>query len=94
MRFVDGEQRDIATLEQGEGAILHQSFRCDVDEVQCAGDELALDGLLLGKRLARIQERGCYAGFLECVHLILHQGDQWRYDDAGAVPNKSRDLVA
>ena len=44
--------------------------------------------------LRRVQERGAHADGLEGVDLVLHQGDERRDDDAGAVADERGHLVA
>ena len=44
--------------------------------------------------LGGIDERGLDTSILQPVHLVLHQGDQGRYDDGQTVQKSGRNLIA
>ena len=50
-----------------------------------AGLRLVQSGIITG---------GAYPVGNEAIHLILHQGDQWRHNDGDTGPVQRRDLVA
>ena len=85
MRLVDREQRDLRSLEQLEAARRRETLRRDVDEVELAGDERALDATRFVRIDGRIERRCAYAELGERGDLILHQRDQRRHDDTGAL---------
>ena len=84
MRLVDGEQRDLVARQQRQRALLHEPLGRDVEQVERAGRELALDCVLRRAVERRIEERGFDADVAQRVDLILHQRDQRRDDDARA----------
>ena len=98
VRFVDGEQADARSLKQIEEARRHQPLGRHVDEVQPPGRQIALDLRGLGARQRGVEVRGAHAGFFQRGHLVLHQRDQRRNHNAGAlptpVPHECRYLIA
>jgi len=94
VRFVDREQRERRTLEEIEATRRDQPLGRDVEEIELARDERALDLLRLGRAERRIEERRTHAGQTQRVDLILHQGDERRYDHARALAHEGRHLVA
>src|SRR6185503_303348 len=73
---------------------LQQTFRGDVQQLQVTTLELgeAPRDLLAIER--RVDERRFDAVVLQLAHLILHQRNQRRYDDADAGPKQRRQLKA
>jgi hypothetical protein len=94
VRLVDREQGDAATVEQPLGRRDAEPLRCDVQQVEVAGDERALDFLALPRLLRRVEEPRAHAERAQGVDLVLHQRDQRRDHDADAVAHERRDLVA
>ena len=98
MRFVDGEQADARALQQFLETGRHQALRRDVEQVDLTVAQRALGRHRLGARQRRIQIRGAHAHFGERGHLILHQRDQRRHDDARAetafAAHQRRNLIA
>ncbi len=94
VRLVDGEEGDVDLGEKRQHALLHEALGRDVEEVERAGLQLPLDGLLLGEGQRRVEEGRLDARGFERVDLILHERDQRRDDDAGAAPHEGGDLVA
>ncbi len=94
VRFVDGEQRDAGLFEQALKARGEQAFRRDVQELELAGDEFALD--LHCRRIVQtgIQERRRNAQFPQGRDLILHQRDQRRDHHRAALAQQRRNLEA
>ena len=94
VRFVDGEEGDAHAIEQRKGALAHQSFRCDVEQVQrsCAGVVLDRPDLIEGER--RVQIPGAHSGLQQRIDLVLHQRDEGRDDHRDAVAEQGRDLIA
>jgi len=74
--LVDREQGDAAALEQRQEAPGQQALGRDVEQVQAAVQQLALDpagGLGVQRG---IEELGTYADLAQCLDLVLHQRDQ------------------
>ena len=82
MRLVDGEQRDRAAIEQRQEARRQQALGRDVEQVELAGQQFALDP---GRGFAvegGIEEFGAHAQLAQRLDLVLHQRDQRRDHDA------------
>ena len=94
MRLVDGEEGDRGAIEQAEHALLHEALGGDVKQVQPAGRELALDGVLPAAVLGRVEEGGAHARLLQGVDLILHERNQRRDDEPGAGADEGWNLIA
>ncbi len=94
MRFIDGKQGDIQALEQCLGARLGQPFRGDIEQIQLPGLQPPFDFACFLGRHAGIQKGRFDAQLVQGVHLVLHQRDQRRYDDADAWLEQRRYLVA
>ena len=93
VRLVDGEQRDVAAPEQGQETLGEQALGRDVEQVQVAGQQPRLH-----RRRGFAGERGvevgrAHAQLLQRFHLVLHQRDQRRHHDAGALAQQRRHLV-
>ena len=94
MRFVDREDCNVAALEEAKRALLHETFRRNIEKIEPASRELTLDLVLRRAILCRVEKRRLDAEIAQRIDLILHQRDQRRDDDAGARPDKSGDLIA
>ncbi len=94
MRLVDRKQRDLGLSEQGEAARRQQSFGRDVEQVEIAGQQPALDFRGLVKRQRRVQHRRVDAGLQQPRDLVAHQRDQRRHHDAAALAQQGRQLIA
>ena len=94
MRLVDRKQRDVGLAEQGKAARRQQSFRRDVEQVEIAGQQPALDFRGLLKRQRRVQHRRVDAGLEQARDLVAHQRDQRRHHDAAAFAQQGRQLIA
>ena len=98
VRFVDGEQGELAGfaegVEHGQGAVEHQPFGGDVDEVELAGEDRLFDRLRFTSVERRVEHGGTHAELGQCVDLVLHQRDQRRDDDGATRAQQRRNLVA
>ena len=94
VRFVDGEQRDRAPVEQRHGGLGAQPLRGQVEQVQLAGQERGLHLAPLGPLLGGVQEPGPDAQRPHGVHLILHQRDERGDDHPGSAADQRGNLVA
>jgi len=86
VRFVDCEQSDTGTTQQLLKAGCHQPFRGDIQQIDITVLERPLGCKCFAPIHRRIQARRPHPDLMHRRHLILHQGDQRRYDDAGAKP--------
>ncbi len=94
VRLVDREERDRPPVEQPLGALGAQALGGQVEQVQLAAEERLLDRLPLVRVLRRVEESGPHPEGGQRVHLVLHQRDEGRDDDARAFSDQRRDLVA
>ncbi len=94
MGFVDGEQGKLRAFEQRQRPLLQQPLRRDIEEIELARGDPAFECRLLAIVKRGIQERGPDADLGQRLHLVLHECDERRDDDAGAGPYESGDLIA
>ena len=94
MRLIDGEQRDLRAFQQGQEACRQQTFGCDVEQVEFAIEQLPLDLRGLAGIEAGVEEGRTHAELAQRIDLVLHQRDQRRDHDAGAVAQQRRQLIA
>jgi len=92
VRLVDGEQRDRGRVE--EALRNGQALRCEVEHVELAREQPALDVAALVERLGGVEEGRAHAQLLERIDLVVHERDERADDDAGALAHERRDLVA
>ncbi len=94
MRLVDREQRDLDAVQQVEAMRHHQPLRRDVEQVEPAVADRALDRSRLAGRQSGIERRGPHPGLPQRVDLVLHQRDQRRHHDAEPGAQQRRHLIA
>jgi hypothetical protein len=94
VRLVDGEERQLGPRQQRQGALLQQSLGRDIENVEVALPDARLERDHLAKFERGIEKSGFNPGLRQRLHLILHQGDERRDDDAEAGADERRDLVA
>src|SRR5690606_31235392 len=85
VRLVDGEQGDVPAVEQFDGGGELQPLGRQIEQVELARDELGLDDAAFVEVLRGVEEAGPDAERLHRVHLVLHEGDERRDDDPGAL---------
>ena len=94
MRLVDRDQRQLDPGQPIKRARHQQAFRRHVQQIeQAVGEQAGGLAALVRIDLAMQRRRG-HAQLTQGRHLIVHQGDQWRYDNGCACPAEGRDLVA
>ena len=95
MRLVDGEQRNVAALEQRQRALLHAAARARRrgDRAPPAANCRSISSCV-ARSSVELRNAALTPSIAQRVDLILHQRDQRRHDDAGAGPDERRDLVA
>ena len=92
MRLVDREQGDVGFLQQPLERLGRRPLGRDVEQVELAVAQRVADR---ARVLAGAGQRGgVNPEALGAAHLVLHQRDQRRDDDRGAVPRQRRQLVA
>ncbi len=94
MRLVDREQRDVGPVEELSGRVHAQPLGGQIQEVELAREERRLDPHALRAVLRRVEERGAHSEGGQGIHLVLHERDERRDDDARAGANEGGDLVA
>ena len=94
MRLVDGKKRDPPALEQLDAAIGQKPLGRDIQQIDFALQKGALDIARALPILRGIQERRAHAELSQGIHLVLHQCDQGRYDDADTIAHERGHLVA
>ena len=94
MGFVDRQQVDAGGGEQRTRIAAHQPFRRHVEQAQPARRQGAFDVAALVERISRMQRACGDAERCQPVHLVAHQGDQWRHDDGEPAAHDRRQLVA
>ena len=94
MGLVNGEQGQVAFVQELKKEVGQQPLWRDIDQIQIAGPHAPFDRHGFGKSQARVECFGAYTQLLEALHLVLHQGDQGGYHDGEAFSAKRRDLKA
>ena len=93
VRLVDGEERDARLVEELEAACGHEALGRDVQQVEFARQQRLLNCSRGARRKRGVEEGRAHAELRERRHLVLHQRDQRRHDDARARAHQRRDLV-
>ncbi len=94
VRFVDREKREPRALEQTQEARRRQPLGRDVEQVEPAGEQIALDFCRRLRAERRVEAGRSHARFAQRRHLVVHQRDQGRDDDSAALAHQRRDLEA
>ena len=94
VRLVDGEQGDARVVEQPLRLGHEESLGREIEQVELAREEGLLGGRPLVGQLRRVEEAGAHAEGREGVHLVGHERDERRDDDARPLPHERRHLVA
>ena len=90
--LVDGQQADVHGAELRQEALRGEAFGREVEELVVAEDAVVELRVDLGRGHAHVDSRGLDATSAQVVHLVFHQGDEWRDDEAQPVHGQSRDL--
>ena len=94
MGLVDRDQREADGFEPLEGLGLQQRFRRHVEQVQFAPLDVAPEQILFGAPEPGIERRRPDPGLAQRRHLVFHQRNERRDDEADARADQRRDLVA
>ncbi len=91
--FIDHEQGDAALAERLDVFGFGQPLRRDKDDVVIAFRNRILKLALFALWYRGIEARRWNVRFGEMIELVLHQGDQRRYDDDRTLQIKTRQLI-
>ena len=94
MRLVDREDRQLDLLEEPEEALVGEALGCDVQQLQPTGKEPILHIARLGEPERRVEPCRRDAAGGQLVDLILHERDQRRHDQTGALEDDRGQLIA
>ena len=93
VRFIDGKQGNGYAIQHFKATLSQQTLRRDIQEIQLTLAQCTLHAHGFVKALTGIQKRGANAEFAQCIDLILHEGDEWRNNDAASMTQQRRDLI-
>ena len=94
MCLVDGEQRDLRAAQQIQHSLGHQALGRYIEQVQLSGQKCLFNAARLVNLQGRVQKSRTGSDLAQGGDLILHQGDQWRYDQSRPGAKNGRDLKA
>ena len=97
VRFVHGIERNLDGLQKLHVLILAQRLGCDVQKFRCSALNVVhnlLNGGLVKRRVEVMGHATVFAHAVHHVHLVLHQGDEWRDNDGRSFHQERRQLVA
>src|SRR5262249_12480708 len=94
MRFVDGDELHIALLQKHQNLRPKERFGSDVKQLRVAAP-YSIDALhVLRIAQGAVQGNSRYSRFAKVVDLVMHEGDQGRYDNGQPVVYDCGKLVA
>jgi hypothetical protein len=94
MCLVDGDQSDSDPSKPLDEAGIHQPFGRHVKQVEFIVAQPLQDVLCLARRKTGVIESSAYAVSRQCIDLVFHERDQWRYHQCHARTMQSRELIA
>ena len=94
MRLIDGDQSDRDPSKPLDEAGIHQALGRHVQQVERIAAQPLQDVLRVARQKTGVVERSAYAVSRQCIDLVFHQRDQWRYHQRHARTMQSRELVA
>jgi len=94
MGLVDGEEADPDACEQSEKSVADKTLGRHIEEIEIALRQRDADVPGFLRRQRGVERRRPDARLPERLHLVAHQGDEGRDDDARAFAAERRDLVA
>ena len=86
VRLVDREQRDATARQKLLGCLVPEALRCDVEQVKLPGQVIAFNGGAGARILSRIEKGRTNTHSGKRVDLVLHERDERRDHDTGALP--------
>lgn len=93
MRFINREEGNWNRLQCRIETAAAKAFGCDVNEFVFAAAQGVDASALLGFGDRAVDESGRQIASTECVHLIFHEGDQWRHDECDSVEDHRGQLI-
>ena len=97
MGLVNGIERNLHRAQELHVLVLRQRLRSHVEQFRASLHDVFLH-LVNGRLVQRRVEEVCCSLLLtevaDEVHLVLHQSDEWRYDDGHAIHEQRRQLIA
>ena len=97
VRFVDGVERNLYLSQECDVVLLGERFRGEIEQFGLAGQNVfahLLHGILVQRRVEEVRYAWIAGEGSHRVDLVLHQGDERRYDYGHAVHHQCRKLVA
>ena len=94
VRLVNRQAGDPRAVEQHPRFGAHQRLRRRVEQLDLTGSDAVCGAQIAVVVQRAVQERRGHAELLQLRHLILHQGDQRRYDHGQAVEQQGGQLIA
>jgi hypothetical protein len=94
MGLVDGEQGGPDASQNVQEAVRQQALRRHIEQVQLASQQVALHPARRIQGQGGIEDLGLDPELFQGRHLVLHEGDEGRNDDAGAGARQGGKLVA
>ena len=91
--FVDGKQRNGHAFHQMQKTWRQQALRRNVEQIDLARERVALHAPGFVDQLRGIEKIRAHAKLFQLIHLVLHQGNQRRNNDADAIAQQRGDLV-
>src|SRR5262245_28902340 len=90
--LIDGDEGEVRRLQPVEA--LQECFRGDVEEVELTPLDIAPEKILFRAEEPGIERRRLHAGLSERRHLVFHERNEGRDDEANARTRQRRNLVA
>ena len=94
VRLVNGDQCQLTAMQQRQTSLGQQTLRGHVQQLQFPLAQLTLDVGCLGCRQRGIEVGRCHTQLAQRRHLVLHQRNQRRNDNAHALAHQCRNLIA
>jgi hypothetical protein len=97
VRLVDGVERNLYLAQERHVVLLGERLGCEIEQFGLAVEHVLPNlrhGCLVERRIQEMRDPRLGRKGAHGVDLILHQGDQRRYDDRNAVHQHGRQLVA
>ena len=94
MSLVDGKEGDRTAREKLQAARGHEALGRNIEQIQRRRANGLLDLGDFARGQARIERAGPHPSLAQRLHLILHQRDQRRNDDAQTGAQQGGDLIA
>ena len=97
MGFINRIKRNLDGAQEFDVPLLGELFRRYIEQLGAPGGDVALhlvDGSLGERRVDEVGHAIVVARLAHGIHLIFHQGDEWRNHDGHSFHQKRWELVA